>query len=245
MKTLPSFQLMLLFFLVLSLSSCQVQNLLETGKHYPLTADSLAADSASYVLRVDDKVSISLWNHNDLSVGSVFDIYNSAEAYGKWELIDPEGNIQVPKVGKVHLAGLTLNQAADTLSARFAEFVVNPIVVVKVLNKEVTLLGEFNSPGNYLLEKEKNTLYEVIGKGSGFDYYADKKRVKLIRNNRQYVLNLTEMEEYEINNISVLPGDMIIAPAKNGKALDKKAPTLISVASIITAVVILFTSFGN
>jgi polysaccharide export outer membrane protein len=153
-------------------------------------------------------------------------------------LVDAAGYTMLPKLGKVRLGGLTCVEAADTLANLYSAFLVDPILVVKVLNRDVTILGEVRTPGKYILEKESNTLTEIIGNAQGFEFYADKKKVQLIRNNKSYQIDFTKLQD---NNYQILvqAGDVINVPTRRGKAIDKKAPTLIPFASAITALAVI------
>lgn len=234
--------------LMATLQSCSVQNLFQSAaKETDNEALLMQGMAGKYEhrLRPDDKVSVSVWEHEEYSIGSIFGIYNSNEVYGKWELVDLNGEINMPKLGKVKIGGLTLAEAADTIAGRLSYYVVDPMVVVKVLNLEVTVMGEVNEPGSYLLEKERNSLVEVLGRSGGFDFYADKTKIKLIRggyaNPKEYLLDLTKMDEYQINNIILQADDVVYVPAKNAKATDKRASTLIPVATVLSAAAILLT----
>ena len=198
-----------------------------------------------YAIKTDDKVSVSIWQHDDLSIGSIFGIYNSSEGYGKWVMVDEQGNVTLPKLGIFPMAGLTQAQAADTLRKQLSTFLVDPIVVVKVLNREVTVLGEVRTPGNYLLDKQDNNLCELIGRAQGFTDYANVRSIMLQRNGRSYLVNLDELNASERDALQVMAGDIIDVPPLRGKRLDKKAPTLIPFASVMTAIAIAFTTFIN
>tara|TARA_B100000809_G_C15007194_1_gene483666 strand:- start:443 stop:976 length:534 start_codon:yes stop_codon:yes gene_type:complete len=175
---------------MLLFSFCAYQNIFENEQKKDIK-DLLTLDSTyQHIITVDDKISISVWNHDNMIIGSLFGIYNSNQVYGKWVMVDVAGCIMVPKMGKVRVAGLTCLESADTLSSIDAEILVDPNLVVKVLNREVTVLGEVRSPGKYLLQKEENTLTEIIGNSQGFDFYADKKQIQLIRNNKIIKLTL-------------------------------------------------------
>lgn len=238
-------QIIVLLIAALSLSSCATQNIY-IGQGKPLTDNATVVDPLGdweYSLRSDDKLSISVWQHDDLSVGSIFDIYNSNEVYGRWLMIDVQGNIDVPQLGKIAVGGLTLNQAEKLIAKRLTKFINDPIVVVKVLNREVTVLGEVRTPGNFTLEKERNTLLELIGKAEGFEGYANLKKVSIMRNDEQLVIDLTAMTELQKMNLIVQNGDVIYIPTRRGKVLDKKAPTLIPFASVLTSAAIVTSIF--
>jgi polysaccharide export outer membrane protein len=228
----------LLLFVTLFFTSCAYQNIFETQKQHAIT-ELLTVDSTyQHIITVDDKLNVSVWNHDDLSVGSLFGVHSSNEVYGKWVMVDAAGYVMLPKMGQVRVGGLTCLEAAATLATLYSKILVDPILVVKVLNRDVTILGEVRSPGKYILEKERNTLTEMVGSAQGFEFYAQKKKVQLIRNNKSYQIDFTQLlgANYQI---LVQAGDVINVPTRKGKAIDKKAPTLIPFASTLTALAVL------
>ncbi len=232
--------LFLLIAFAILLTSCSFQNIFVTDKHNDLT-ELLRMDTVyEHRIDVDDKLTISVWNHDNMSIGSLFGIYSSNQVYGRWIMVDARGDAVLPKIGRIRLAGLTTKEAGDKLSKRYADMLVEPIIVVKVLNRDVTILGEVRSPGKYILEKEKNTLIGIIGDAQGFNFYADKECVQLIRNNKSYKIDFTKLMH---NNYQILvqSGDVIHIPSRRGKAIDKKAPTLIPFASVLTALAVVLS----
>lgn len=195
-----------------------------------------------HVIKADDKISVSIWNHDDLSVGSLFSIYNANEVYGRWILVDIEGYIELPELGKTKLGGMTVSQAEEKLNVLFAEYILNPVIVVKVMNREITVLGQVRTPGVYPLEKERYTLLEMIGQAQGINFYGDAERVKLIRDGKDYMIDFSTMDQYATSNVILKDGDIIYVPTRKGELLDKKSPTLIPFASLITALAIIYSA---
>jgi polysaccharide export outer membrane protein len=223
---------------LLGLSSCANQQFL-VSKTAGDIQDLLKVDSNfQHTIRPDDKLSLSIWNHDDISLGSVFSIYNSNESFGKWVLVDQNGFAQLPKIGKVKLGGLTCTQAADTLLKLYALNIKDPIIVVKILNRKVTILGEVRSPGNFILDEEQVNLLEIIGRAQGFTNYANMEEILLVRNNRNYSLDLQKMDDLQLHNLLLQSDDILVVTATRGKAFDQKAPRLIPVASTITAIAV-------
>jgi len=234
-------QIFALVSLLSALCSCTTQQLL-TSKEPGSIYDLLPTDTSyQHIIRTDDKLSLSIWNHNDLSIGSVFSIYNSNESFGKWVLIDEDGNAQLPKIGEVHLAGMNCTQAADTLMQLYAVHIKDPIIVAKVLNRHATVLGEVRTPGYFVLEEEEVNLMDLIGKAQGFTDYADLSDVRLIRDNKSYFMDLQEIDEVFYHSIIIHSDDIVVVSSKKGKALDQKAPTLIPFASALTAIAVFAT----
>ena len=245
---LSRFSFLIAVVLILA-TSCKTQNLFQASK--PITNDPsfFAIDSNyQYRIRKDDKISVSVWENDDLSVGSVYGEYNSNEVYGKWLMVDANGDIMVPKLGNKKVEGLTIIEAEAMLKKDFAKLLVNPIIKLKVLNRQITVMGELKSPGQFLLEKEDNTLLEVLGKAGDFDFYADKKNVRVIRkigNEMKTIsIDLTTYDNLPAKNLQIHPGDIVYVPAKNGKQWDKRSgSTIIPATAIVTTVAVLLNLF--
>lgn len=247
MKTLKLLFLVLTFSLIFLLGSCKVQNLMQSSVVETNNEDLFSTESRNYeyTIRPEDKLSISIWGHDDLSVGSVFGIYNSNEVYGKWVLVDRDGIVALPQLGQVKVADLTTRQLTDSLRLSYSKFIQNPIIVVKVLNKRISLLGAVNQASSMILDEEQVPLLELIAKAEGFDYYADRSQIKLIREKdglpKEYILDLTRMETYVQSNILIRPGDVIYVPNKNGKAFDKKSNRMLPFFGLISSLAVLIS----
>jgi polysaccharide export outer membrane protein len=228
------------------LSSC-TQNLFVSKR--PLAAPSTldVGPSYQYHLRKDDKLSLSVWDHDELSLGSIYGHYSVNEIEGKWALVDAMGNLDVPKAGQYHVEGLTVPEAEELLEKVFSKWIVNPQLSLKVLNMETTVMGEVNMPGKQRLEKERNTLIEVLARAGDFGAYADKRHVKVLRQTtagtQAAEIDLTTLSSFERNNLVIVPGDVVYVPAKNGKQFDRKAPSVLGIASIVSTILILTRFF--
>ncbi len=206
--------------------------------------DSLIASQQAYrpQIRIDDKVSVSVWGHEGMSIGSVFGIYNSNEVFGKWLLVNQDSTIILPKIGQVKIGGMTMEEAKAYLTTLYAEHLKAPVIDIKVHSHEVTVLGQVIKPGNYAIYRGQNSLGYMIGAAGGTDYYAQLHKVKLARGDMSYELDLTKMTPLQMNRINLLPGDILYFPTKKGKSLDKKSPVLLAAASIITTLFLIFSA---
>ena len=132
------------FYLVVWLCSCKTQQLFEKPAPVkPSPADSIFFQVSSgnqYVIRKNDKLNISIWNNDDISVGSIYGIYNSDAGYGKWLLVDANGEIALPKLGNIRAQGYTIIELKSILIQKLSESIKKPVLDLKVLNKEVTVL---------------------------------------------------------------------------------------------------------
>jgi polysaccharide export outer membrane protein len=78
-------------------------------------------------------------------------------------LVDADGNIDFPVLGKVHIGGLTRSAAVDLLKDQLTLYINKPSVNIRILNYKVTVLGEVKNPGTFTIPNERITLLEALG----------------------------------------------------------------------------------
>ncbi|HAO06938.1 MULTISPECIES: polysaccharide biosynthesis/export family protein [Chryseobacterium] len=236
-------KLILSFFFLMLLVSCKTYNVLEEEQASRNMQDFSYDPNYEYRIRKDDKITLSVWGQDDLSVGSVYGIYNSNEVYGKWLLVDINGNIEIPKLGTTPVVGKTLPELKEEIKTKLKKWLVNPIVDVKVLNKEIAVMGEVRNPAVIQVDKDQNTLLELVSKAGGFEMYANLKSIKILRQEGENVrvtnIDLTKMKDVPNQNILLHPGDYIIVPSKKSKDFDKRISTIIPFATVTSAAAIL------
>lgn len=247
------FPLLLLLITATLLQSCHTQNVFVKAarpeKESLSAQDSLIYFNGTYeyTIRVDDKLSISVWGHDDLSVGSTYGIYNSNEVYGKWLMVDTDGTIEAPRFGKMQVKNLTLPELKRNLKDSLSQILKSPVVDVKVLNREISLVGEFRDPATVLVDKEKNYLLDMIAQVGGFDQYANLKCIKVFRQVGEdahiLTINLTTKGDYRYKNIPLYPGDIVIAPSRAYKEFDRRISVIIPFTSALTSAAIFKSAF--
>jgi polysaccharide export outer membrane protein len=143
--------------------------------------------------------------------------------------------------------GLTVPKLKDTLKTIYKNWIVNAVVDVKILNKQITVMGEVRNPSVVQVDKDRNTLLEMISRTGGFEFYANLKSIKILRQQGLHVkvanIDLTKSGNYQFKNIQLYPGDIVIVPSKRHKTFDKRISTIIPFTSTITAAAILMGAF--
>ncbi|MBL7918668.1 MAG: polysaccharide biosynthesis/export family protein [Bacteroidia bacterium] len=96
-------------------------------------------------------------------------------------LIDGDGNIDLPVIGKVKIAGLTRVAAAELIKEKLKAYINEPIVNIRILNYKVTVLGEVRNPGTFTIPNERITLPEALGIAGDLLITGVRKNVLVIR----------------------------------------------------------------
>lgn len=141
--------------------------------------------------------------------------------------VDADGSVNLPAIGRVNVLGLTRREATAKLQQIYAEkLLVDPIIELTVVNVKVTLLGEFNKQGNFLLERDNTTLIDILGEAGGISKNADPKTCKIIRGNRSnpevIYVNLNDINSLGSKKLILQNNDIIlIQPTKNAALSEK------------------------
>lgn len=164
--------------------------------------------------------------------------------------VDTDGSVNLPAIGKVNVVGLTRKEATAKLQQLYAEMLlVDPIIELTVVNVKVTLLGEFNKQGNFLLERDNTTLIDILGEAGGISKTADPKTCKIIRGDRSkpeiIYVNLNDINSLASKKLILQNNDIIlIQPTKNA-ALSEKLQSFNNIVQpllvVINVAVLIFT----
>ena len=159
-------------------------------------------------------------------------------------MVDIEGNIVLPKVGKIHVAGLSKEAVTDTLTNAYKEYLVDPIIQISLDNFHFTVMGEVGSPGSFNLPVEKMTILEAIGQAGDMTSYSQRDKVKIIRDvngNRQIIsMDLTDTTFLNSPNYYIRRHDIIYVTPKYIKQtndnLQRVSPYIGIAASVLSLI---------
>ena len=99
-------------------------------------------------------------------------------------LVDNNGEIEYPVVGKIKVAGLTKNECQELVKSKIKAFLAedeDPIVTVRMSSYRVTIIGEVRSPGVIPVGTEKMSILEALASAGDLTIYGKRDNVMLIR----------------------------------------------------------------
>lgn len=167
--------------------------------------------SPEYILDVGDVLNIQLIGQND---------------YDEQSVIYRDGSINLPKIGKVNLSGLSLSEASSYIKAKVnAAFIGTEAYVSLNSIRDINILvsGNAYNPGIYTVSGNSNLLH-VLGVAGGINEYGSYREINLIRN--QEVIETLDMYDVLItglykSNVSLKSGDVIfVKPVKKIVSID-------------------------
>lgn len=96
-------------------------------------------------------------------------------------LVEADGTIQLPFLGRVKAVGLTRLQLEDTLMVMLKDYTKNPVVNVKFLNYNYSVLGEVNHPGKFDMDNERTTVLDAIANANDLTVLGKRDNVLVVR----------------------------------------------------------------
>ncbi|QRQ99474.1 polysaccharide biosynthesis/export family protein [Dyadobacter sandarakinus] len=166
-------------------------------------------------------------------------------------LVDQQGNIELPLVGKIKVGSLTTRAAGDTIRQRLQLYLKEPSVNIKNINFKVSVLGEVAKPSVYVIPDERLTLPEVLSLAGDLTIYGRRNNVMVIREEkgeRIYArLDLTSRDVFESPFYYMHKNDVIyVEPVKARMNMTDRTIQLAPLfVSILTAVVLAYYRLGN
>ena len=262
--------IVLLFFLILTLTSCKTKdkvselNYMQNVEQVATEASVNSAASAS-TLQVGDQLVI-LVSGRDMDVVKPFNQnYSSGELIqqsqvpgnvsnqgavtfsGPTYIVDSDGNIDFPFFGKIDTKGKTLETLRDELHFKIKRYVIDPTVNIRLANFKVTVLGEVNRQGEYIVPNGKATLLNALGMAGDLTMYGKREDVLLVRNIDGNItkerINLLDANFINSPYFNLKQGDVIYVSSNKTREktakLDPNSGLYIGIASIVVTILAL------
>ncbi len=171
--------------------------MLRTPKNFVYDTFPAVLDS-QYVIALDDQVNFQLQANDGINMVDVFQNFNQqgqtnvnpAAGTGLSFVVEFDGTVKLPVIGRFQIAGMTPRQAEDSLESAFAKMYKNPYVRITVSNRRVIVFpGGLGAARVVPLTDQNMTLFEALAFTGGIDATGKAYKIKLIRGNlkRPYV----------------------------------------------------------
>ena len=252
---------LLLFFMIsLVISSCSVNShiMFKTIDKTEIVEDIPITPSDAYRLAPDDQFSFVMYAEGGrriIDVGSGVNTTggndNQRLQSGKEieYLVRNDGKADVPLLGLVDVAGLTIIEAQEKLSTLYAESYINPFVQIEVTNRRVIVFpGSGGSAKVVPIKNNNTTLMEAIALAGGITERGRASKIKVMRQKEGgrevYQIDLSTLEGLKYADMIVQSNDYIyIEPSKQltREILKEATPIISLISSAIVIISVILT----
>jgi polysaccharide biosynthesis/export protein len=196
-----------------------------------------AQTPGSYQLRPGDQITVDLFT----AAGQKVDVVSGNR------VLDRDGNVYLPYVGSVHLAGSDEQNARKVLVERYSHFYSDPVVNVKV-DLRVNITGAVAKPGQYFLDPTA-TILDALSNAGGitsevaagaYQVTSDPRHVRVVRDGRTLILDMRPDEIADsVTNMRIHSGDWINVPPQTRSRIRDDVTFWGGIASLATSIVAL------
>lgn len=167
------------------------------------SGSAVAAISApnNYQLSANDQIAVEVFGEDDLRTNA---------------RLNSDGNVSLPLLGSVRLAGLSLGQAASRLTELYGrDYLVNPrvnVTLVGYAKRRFTVLGQVGHPGSFEMPEGSPggiDLLEAIAIAGGYTRIAAPERISVRRADKVFRVDAKRLAKRQGENFRVEPGDTI------------------------------------
>lgn len=215
-----------------------------------------AADTIKPAIQKNDILSIIITSLNP-EASAIFNMNPTMSAgvttsagggqLGTGYLVNEDGNVQLPILGNIKVAGLTTKMVKENITSIILQkkLLTDPIVTIRHLNYEITVIGEVNKPTVITVPNEKISLVKALGLAGDITVYGKKDNVLLIReiSGKRTVkrIDLNDPEFLSSPNYYLQPNDVVYVETNKNKlisvsALRQTLPIILSSLSVLLIV---------
>jgi polysaccharide export outer membrane protein len=223
--------------------------------------DSTSVYHSDYtpLIQMNDILDIKLISANDEASKLITPEFDSKTAISYYSgiaarggyLVDLDGYIALPYIGRIEAAGKSRNDLEKLIEDKLSEYIKDPIIQIQIVNYKVTMLGEVNKPGIYNIPNEKVTIFEAIGIAGDLTLAGQRKTVTVIREEnkkrKEFKVDLTSKDIFNSPCYFLRQNDIIyISPTKTKITLvsyNQLYMTVITGMSFLLSIISLFLRF--
>lgn len=193
---------------LIAVSSCSTPKNITYMQGFSNEQVQAVREQRRITVQPDDKLSIVV-SSKDPALAEVFNLAIAQYRIGSNNdnsqntsafTVDPDGNINYPIIGKIHLAGCNRHEASEKIQNELINLnlLKDPVVTIEFLNATVSVIGDVAKPGEYVIDKDNMTILQALSKAGDLNITGLREQVLVVREengqDRAYRLDLTDTQ---------------------------------------------------
>lgn len=224
--------------------------MLKTGKEFKY-ADIPKEENPQYRISYNDIIEFRIYSNDGFKMIDIISGADDSRAMntiqqGIQYLVEQDGQVKLPIIGRVKLSGMTLREAEMELEKLYSDYYIKPFVLLSVSNKRVIVFP--GSPGDakvIKLENNNTTLIEALALAGGISEIGKAKRIKIIRRNtpepQVYLIDLSTIEGIKQADLILQANDIIyVEPTKFTRVSREVLRDVATILSLLTSALIAY-----
>jgi len=118
---------------------------------------------------------------NPLSAGGTQTLSSDASIYLNSYSVSEKGMLDFPMVGQILVKNLNIEEVTKKIELNLDTLLINYVVIVKLVNFNITMLGEVHNPGQYKIYQNNINIFEAISMARDLTDFANRHKIALIR----------------------------------------------------------------
>lgn len=251
----------LILLVFASLSGCYINSstMFKTKKDFQYTVDQTIGN-LEYRIAPDDIIEFSIYNNDGYkliepmmattTINSAANNNTNIEEDFITFLVDREGYVRLPQIGKVKIKDLTIQEAEKLVEEKYSVYYKNPFSIIRVINRRVMVFTGTGSMGTVVyLKNENTTVIEALASAGGITHTGKAYKIKLVRgdtrNPQVLIIDLATIEGMKQSNLLLQANDIIYVeptPQISQGVLNQILP-IVGIISSIAVVILVIRGF--
>ncbi len=167
--------------------------------------------------------------------------YNTTSALNSY-LVNNEGDIDFPMIGKLKVLNLTLEQVSELIKSKIKNYITDPKVIVQILNFKISVIGDVAHPNTFFISTDKISIIEAIALAGDLNITAKRNNIKLVRfengNYKEYIIDLTKKDFFNSDFFYLQQNDILYIEPNQTKINSSKVSSSWSIAITVASLII-------
>ncbi len=242
-----------IFFLaaLISMSSCSLvpNRMFNTPKDYVFAKDTSTVPGGPYIIQSEDKMELHIFSNDGFKLVDITQstISQTANSEGIQYIVEQNGEVKMPVIGRINLKGLNIREAESLLQEKYSKYYRDPFVLLRVVSRRAYVFFSHGGKGTVIqLQNDHTSLFEALALAGGLSEFSKAFHIRIVRgdykNPMVYRADISSIEGLKTSELEVYPNDIIYIDAA-GNISRRLSTDILPYLSLITSLLVLLAFF--